>query len=110
MSVVSVEKFESENVAKIVFDDGKMNIFGFDAIAEWEKALDDCKGAGSLIITGNDKALSAGFDLSVMGTYPSEDAAELLRQGGELMLRIGDWNRPVVIAGLKTLNKKYSCF
>jgi enoyl-CoA hydratase len=98
ISVVSVEKFEKENVAKITFDDGKMNVFSFDAIAQWEKALDDCKGAGSLIVTGNANAMSAGFDLTVMSKFPSEDAAELLRQGGELMLRLGEWKRPVVLA------------
>mmetsp|Transcript_13197 Transcript_13197/g.17100 ORF Transcript_13197/g.17100 Transcript_13197/m.17100 type:complete len:255 (-) Transcript_13197:137-901(-) len=97
-SVVSVESNATDNVAKIVFDDGKMNIFSFDAIAEFNKCLDDCKDAGSVIITGNSKAMSAGFDLSVMGTYPSTDSAEMLRQGGELMLRIANWERPVVIA------------
>ena len=47
-------------------DDGKMNAFGFDFIKAFNAALDEAERekACSVLIIGNKKALSAGFDLS----------------------------------------------
>ena len=85
------------NVAVINFDDGKMNAFTFQALKQWNKALDVCENADAVAIFGNDKAFSAGFDLSVMGNGPSKDAAEMLRQGGALCCRLANFQRPVVL-------------
>lgn len=95
-TVVTVEHHDGD-VARLCFDDGKMNIFTFEALESWRLALDDCESAGALVLTGNDQAFSAGFDLSVMGAGKSPEAAEMLRQGGELVLRIAEWKRPTLI-------------
>jgi enoyl-CoA hydratase len=88
----------ADNVALLTFDDGKMNSFSFEAIESWNAALDQAEDAGALVIAGNQKAFSAGFDLSVMKTAPSEPAGELLRKGAELTLRVAEFPRPVIIA------------
>ena len=85
------------NVAVVHFDDSKMNAFTFQALKQWNKALDVCENADAVAIFGNDKAFSAGFDLSVMGKGPSTDAAEMLRLGGELCCRLANFQRPVVL-------------
>ena len=93
--MVTVE--EHGNVAKIVFDDGKMNIFTFEALAQWRNALDDCEDASALILQGNAQSFSAGFDLSVMGQGRSPEAAAMLNEGGDLVLRLVEWKRPTII-------------
>ena len=76
---------------------GKMNAFTFQMIKEWNKALDACAHAEAVAVVGNAKAFSAGFDLSVMGAGPSPEARDMLFRGGELMLRLAEFPRPVVI-------------
>jgi enoyl-CoA hydratase len=93
--IVTVESHG--NVAVVNFDDSKMNAFSFEAIKQWNKALDVCENADGVAIFGNDKAFSAGFDLSVMGAGPSQDAMDMLRLGGELCLRMAEFQRPIVI-------------
>jgi enoyl-CoA hydratase len=88
----------ADDVALLTFDDGKMNSFTFEAIESWNTALDEAEGAGALVIGGNEKAFSAGFDLGVMKTIPSEEAGELVRKGAELTLRVASYPRPVVMA------------
>ena len=85
------------NVAIVTFDDTKMNAFTFDAIKQWNKALDICENSDAVAIFGNKKAFSAGFDLSVMGNGPSKAAAEMLHLGGELCCHLAEFERPVVI-------------
>ncbi len=93
----SVELETVDNIAVLSFDDGKMNSFSFKVIDEWNAALDDAKDADALAILGNPKAFSAGFDLKVMGQGPCEEAGKLLQAGGELVLRLAAFKRPVVI-------------
>jgi|EP00505_MAST-04D_sp_SCG-Rhode-Island_P005488 enoyl-CoA hydratase len=96
--VTTTEHGETGNVALVTMDDGKMNAFSFDMLSAVHSALDGCAEAGAVVITGNEKCLSAGFDLSVMGKGPSKEAGEMLRQGCDLMLRIAEFPRPVLLA------------
>ena len=93
--IVTVESHG--NVAVINFDDSKMNAFSFLALKQWNKALDVAENADSVVIFGNKKAFSAGFDLAIMGNGPSDQAAEMLKQGGELCCRLAAFPRPVVL-------------
>jgi|EP00945_MAST-04E_sp_MAST-4E-sp1_P008170 enoyl-CoA hydratase len=98
-SLVTVtEHGDNNEIACIKMDDGKMNAFSFEMIKEVHNALDTCKDAGAVVYTGNEKCLSAGFDLSVMGKGPSKDAGEMLRQGCDLMIRIAEFPRPILLA------------
>ena len=85
-------------VALLRMDDKKMNAFSKTMIAEVHQALDAAEGAGAIVLTGNQKCLSAGFCLKTMGTYPSPQAADLLNDGGKLLLRLLALPQPLVIA------------
>lgn len=98
-TIVNVSEVgKDNNVALLSMDDGKMNAFSFDMISSISDAMDASKDAGAVIITGNEKCLSAGFDLSVMGKGPSPEAGDMLRKGCELALKITDFQRPVIFA------------
>lgn len=87
------------NVSLLKMDDGKMNAFSFSMIEALHSALDrlstDC---GAIVLTGNAKAFSAGFDLKVMGKAPSTEAAQLLKEGAGILERILQYPKPVVMA------------
>ena len=98
-TIVHVTEVGKDNsVAMISLNDGKMNAFSFEMISSIHDALDNCKDAGAVVITGNEKCLSAGFDLSVMGKGPSPEAGDMLRKGCELALKITEFPRPTIFA------------
>jgi hypothetical protein len=70
-----------DGVGVIRMDDGKMNAFGFEFIKAFNAALDEAEKAPAIMIIGNKKALSAGFDLSVMGQPPCAEVAQLFKLG-----------------------------
>ena len=89
---------EHGEVAVLQMDDGKMNAFSSEMISQLHTALDGASDAGAVVLGGNSKAFSAGFDLSVMGTYPSTQSSELLSEGAELVLRLLQLPQPLVMA------------
>lgn len=98
-SLVTVAEVGEDNaVAMVKLDDGKMNAFSFDMISAIDGAMEDCRDAGAVVISGNEKCLSAGFDLSVMGKGPSPEAGDMLRKGCELALKIAEFPRPTIFA------------
>eukprot|EP00944_MAST-04C_sp_MAST-4C-sp1_P002116 g2116.t1 len=98
-SLVTVAEVGQDNaVALVKLDDGKMNAFSFDMISAIDSAMEDCRDAGAIIISGNEKCLSAGFDLSVMGKGPSPEAGDMLRKGCELAIKIAEFPRPTIFA------------
>lgn len=85
-------------IATITLDDGKVNALGPDMQAEINAALDQAEADGGVVIlTGNQKALSAGFDLKIIST-PGPEATAMLRGGFELSMRLLSFPTPVVIA------------
>ena len=98
-SLVTVAEVGQDNaVALVKLDDGKMNAFSFDMISAIDSAMEDCRDAGAIVISGNEKCLSAGFDLSVMGKGPSPEAGDMLRKGCELAIKIAEFPRPTIFA------------
>ncbi len=91
---------EDGEVVVLRMDDGKMNAFSFAMIEQTHTALDAAQksGAGAVVLTGNAKCFSAGFDLQTMGTFPSAEAGRLLRCGAELVERLYSYPRPLVMA------------
>lgn len=80
-------------------DDGKMNSFDFELLKECSEALDKAANDEStaLVITGNAKALSAGFDLKVMN-QGNPHSTELVEQGGRLCIQMFSFPKPLVMA------------
>ena len=108
MAAKSTVKYELNTdtevpVGILRMDDGKMNAFGFDLCGDLDKALDIAEQDESkaIIICGNKKAFSAGFDLSVMGSTDPKLAkakAKLLERGGMVVMRTYAFPKPVILA------------
>lgn len=94
----SVQLELRDSVAVVRIDDGKVNALSPTLIeallAQLPRARDE---AEALLLVGRPGSFSAGFDLKIMSGGP-EAAADLLRQGGELFMRLYEHPQPVVAA------------
>lgn len=88
-----------ESVATIAMDDGKVNALSPDMLREINEGLDhaELEGVGAVVIAGNDKVFSGGFDLKVL-TGGGQPAIEMLAGGFELAARTLAFPKPVVMA------------
>lgn len=88
-----------ESVATIAMDDGKVNALSPDMLREINEALDRAEhdDVGAVVIAGNKKVFSGGFDLKVL-TGGGEAAIGMLAGGFELAARVLTFPRPVVMA------------
>ncbi|HEY7052681.1 MAG TPA: crotonase/enoyl-CoA hydratase family protein [Mycobacterium sp.] len=88
-----------ESVATITMDDGKVNALSPDMQREINEALDhaELEGVGAIVIGGNNRVFSGGFDLKVL-TGGGQQALEMLTGGFELAARVLAFPKPVVMA------------
>src|SRR5882757_7290348 len=102
MSTVSYEL--NESVATITLDDGKVNVLSPAMQQNIEDALDRAEMAAgdgevkAVVLAGNSRVLSAGFDLSVFNSGDAAAALGMLSGGFELSIRLLTFPVPVVIA------------
>ena len=95
-SVVSVEV--SDNVALLTLDDGKANALSYGLLSTARAAFADAVDqAGAVVIAGNQKCLSAGFDLNEVMQGPEQRDA-IISAGGDWFYEIFTCPKPVVIA------------
>lgn len=89
-----------ESIAVIALDDGKANVLGLEMQQAINDALDsaDRDDVGAVVIAGNEKVFSGGFDLKVFRTGDVDAAIAMLRGGFELSYRLLSYPKPVVIA------------
>jgi enoyl-CoA hydratase len=86
------------DVLVIRMDDGKANALSNASIDALNAALDEAeRDAGSVVFVGRPGRFCAGFDLSVINAG-AEATQALVRRGGELVLRMFMFPRPVVSA------------
>jgi enoyl-CoA hydratase len=84
-------------VATITMDDGKANAIGHAMIDALKDALARAESSKAIVLTGREGKLSGGFDLKVM--MSGMDAARaLVTAGAELLLRLYEFPRPIVVA------------
>jgi enoyl-CoA hydratase len=88
------------SVATIVLDDGKVNVLSPSMQGEINDAITVAEkdGAGAIVLAGNQKVFSAGFDLTVLRGGDGEAALDMLAGGFDLALRLLSFPRPVVMA------------
>jgi enoyl-CoA hydratase len=86
-------------VATITMDDGKVNALSPDMLLEINEALDhaELEGVDAVVIAGNNKVFSGGFDLKILKAG-GQPAVEMLADGFELGARILAYPKPVVMA------------
>lgn len=85
-------------VATITLDDGKVNALGLPMLADINDALDRAAAeAAVVILTGNARLFSGGFDLKTFKAGGA-DLVTMLTKGGDLGERLLTFPKPVVIA------------
>ena len=89
-----------DSIAVIRMDDGKVNALGPTMQQALSEAIDqaDRDNAGALVITGNERVFSGGFDLKVLTSGEAQPAIDMLRGGFELAHRLLSYPKPVVMA------------
>ena len=87
-------------IAVITMDDGKVNALGPDMLAAINTALDraEAEDAGAVVLAGNDRVFSGGFDLKVFRSGDAQAALAMLSAGFELSHRLLSFPKPVVAA------------
>ncbi len=91
----------TDAVATITLDDGKVNVLSPTMQQNIHAALDQAEQADAVkavVIAGNDRVLSAGFDLAIFGSGDAAAGFAMLRGGIELMDRVLRFPVPVVVA------------
>jgi len=94
-------KYElNEAVATIMLDDGKVNVLGPDMQSAISEALDRAEkdSAKAVVIAGNQRVFSGGFDLSVFQSGDAKAALGMLAGGFELSVRCLTFPGPVIMA------------
>ncbi|KZY66680.1 MULTISPECIES: crotonase/enoyl-CoA hydratase family protein [unclassified Oleiphilus] len=88
----------NEGVAMLTLNNGKVNAFSHEMIADFNAALDQAEEAKApVVIAGHPGMFSAGFDLKVM--QKSMDAAmALVKEGSTLTRRLLSFPTPVIAA------------
>ena len=89
-----------ESIGVITLDDGKANVLGPDMQQAINDAIDqaDRDEVSALVIAGNDKVFSGGFDLKVFRSGDIGASVAMLRGGFELSYRLLSYPKPVVMA------------
>lgn len=94
----------TDAVATITLDDGKVNVLSPTMQENIHAALDQAEQAAatgavkSIVLAGNNRVLSAGFDLAIFGSGDAAAGFAMLRGGIELMVRLLRFPVPVVVA------------
>ncbi|ORV96942.1 crotonase/enoyl-CoA hydratase family protein [Mycobacterium kyorinense] len=89
-----------ESIAVITMDDGKVNALGPAMQQALNEALDnaDRDNVGAVVVTGNDRVFSGGFDLKILTSGDAQPAIDMLKGGFELAHRLLSYPKPVVMA------------
>jgi len=92
MSAAVTMSLEND-VAVITVDDGKANAMTPEIFAALDAAFDEALQAKAVVLAGRPGRFSAGFDLKLI---QAPDPTELVRAGGNLMLKLYAYPRPLV--------------
>ena len=90
----------SESIATVTLDDGKVNVLGPTMQVAINEALDRAEkdDAKAVVIAGNHRVFSGGFDLSVFQSGDVQAALAMLAGGFELAVRCLTFPKPVIMA------------
>ena len=90
---------QEDNISIITLDDGKVNAFSYDMLAQVHSLLDEVpQKTGALVIKGRDGIFSGGFDLKTLATGDLAKITNMVELGYNLLLKIYSFDRPVVAA------------
>ena len=87
-----------DGIATLTLNNGKVNAFSHDLIADFNRGLDQAEAAGAVVIvTGQPGILSGGYDLKVMMSGP-QNAINLVAEGSALARRMLAHPQPIIVA------------
>jgi enoyl-CoA hydratase len=101
---MTVNYEQTESVATITLDDGKVNVLSPAMQQNLNEALDRAEQAAAagevkaVVLAGNQKVLSAGFDLALFNSGDAAAALSMLSGGFELSIRLLTFPVPIIIA------------
>lgn len=90
----------TESVATVTMDDGKANVLSPTMQANLNEAFDRAEKDDSkaVVLAGNQKLFSGGFDLAVFASGDAQAALGMLTGGFELAVRCLTFPKPVIMA------------
>ncbi len=87
-----------DGIATLTLNNGKVNAFSHELIAQFNSALDKAQAERAVVIvTGQPGILSGGYDLKVMMTGP-QAAIDLVSAGSRLARRMLAHPQPIILA------------
>ena len=87
-----------DGIATLTLNNGKVNAFSHELIAQFNSALDQAQAdAAVVIVTGQPGILSGGYDLKVMMSGP-QNAIDLVAAGSSLARRMLAHPQPIIVA------------
>ena len=87
-----------DGIATLTLNNGKVNAFSHELIAQFNTALDRAQAdAAVVIVTGQPGILSGGYDLKVMMSGP-QNAIDLVAAGSTLARRMLAHPQPIIVA------------
>lgn len=87
-----------DGIATLTLNNGKVNAFSHELIAQFNQALDQGEADNAIVIvTGQPGILSGGYDLKVMTSGP-QAAIELVAAGSTLARRMLSHPQPIIVA------------
>jgi enoyl-CoA hydratase len=97
---MTVNYERNDSIATITLDDGKVNVLGPAMQAEINEALDRAEkdSAKAVVLAGNGRVFSGGFDLAVFQSGDANAVLEMLAGGFELSVRCLTFPNPVIMA------------
>ena len=88
----------NDGIATMTLNNGKVNAFTHELIADFHRALDLAEAAGAVVIvTGQPGILSGGYDLKIMMSGP-QNAIDLVASGSQLARRMLAHPQPIIVA------------
>jgi len=87
-----------DGIATLTLNNGKVNAFSHELIADFNRGLDRAEAdAAVVIVTGQPGILSGGYDLKVMMSGP-QNAIDLVAAGSTLARRMLAHPQPIIVA------------
>ena len=87
-----------DGIATLTLNNGKVNAFSHELIAQFNSCLDQAQAAAAVVIvTGQPGILSGGYDLKVMMSGP-QNAIDLVAAGSTLARRMLAHPQPIIVA------------
>ena len=93
-----VQYQQSDAIASIVMDDGKLNIMSVRMLQELHAAFNRAEREADVIILTSGRAgiFSAGFDTKILARKDPQETYEMVKLGAELALRVLSFPKPVL--------------